>query len=508
MSYFVFNQFARLCSLLPGSKHEEEPLPRFSESTLAGSREGLLFIDAKGRVAGADPGIATLLHYGPEELHGKRYTRLFTPAQVQSQAPELAFFLANKEGRHVGPVWRQQKGGDVVPLQSRLEALRNGEGSVCGYLEGLEAAPKGTEPAATTSDGEAVLILERQHKDRFPKIALAGCDVSWITGWPLAEVVGKEWDFLFSSLDGETRATLVGAVLGGLPGQGRGRIRRKDGGIVAVFCRILPLDSGTKQAARAIMKFSLLPSHELDGAENSPAVSDEGRLANEFNNLLTVIMGQSTLSELDENGEGTPRLKRIESSILKAASLARHLLELRRVQADGALDVRSRKEGEDDRKAEEGVPFFQEWLQGNEAAPTAPAEKPSEAQAADWPTGTETILLVDDNTTIRRLLSASLRTLGYRVIEVGDQEMALAVIQSDAPIDLLVADVVLPSGGGEEIAARFREHRGSARVLYISGYLQNNAHVGEVVRDEAFLPKPFTPLGLARKIREVLGPAS
>ena len=523
---------ASLYSFFPGTK--EVPLPHFSEDDGDGKdnmNEGLLLIDAKGRVLGSDIGFTSLLRYAPGEIQGKRYARLFTQAQLQSRAPELALLLAEREGCHVGPVWRQRKGGKAVPLQSRIEVLRNGANAVGGYLEFLEDAENASEPPATTREGEAILLLERK-KEGFPRIALAGCDVSWITGWPLAELVGKAWDFLFSeggngrggSGDGETRAALVGAVLGGLPGQGRMKVRRKDGGVVSVFCRIAPLDGGTKQATRMILRLSLLsapaeaPSRTTEPALISPQMA--GGLANEFNNLLTIIMGQSAMVGLDSDCAKAPRLQRIESSILRAASLARHLLLIGRGEGSPAalseMDIAPRGEGRPiEEPREEGVPFFQELLAGKgrtgsvskspgEGNPAAPTEK-TEADPGVWPRGTETILIVDDNAPIRRLLSASLRTLGYRVIEVGDRDAALAVIQRDSGIDLLVADVFLPAGSGQEVVHRFRQSHARAAVLYISGYALNPQIEG-IVKDEAFLSKPFTPLSLARKIRELLGP--
>ncbi|SDU19709.1 CheY chemotaxis protein or a CheY-like REC (receiver) domain [Verrucomicrobium sp. GAS474] len=502
-------------------------------------RKGILLIDAKGRIAGADSGFSSLLRYDEGEIVGKRYTRLFTPMQIESRAPEIAFFLANKEGCHVGPVWRQQKGENLVPLHSRMEALRDGEGTVGSYLECLQPQPEtGSEPAAIACAGEALLLLERKPKERFPRITLAGCDVPWITGWPVSELIGKEWDFLFTDadgsndpaaadlgrngLEGETRAILVGAVLGGLSGEGKGRIRRKDGGQVSVFCRIVPLDAGTKPTTRMVMQLSLLPSRPEEGGKSTPLsevaeVADS--IANEFNNLL-FMMGESAEATMASAGVKPSRFKHIESSIHRAAALARHLMMIGKEGAVSCLDSETAPEADPESQGPSEsssrdagtpggrVPFFPEW---SAPAPGSggkgSAGTPQSQEGGAWPKGTETILIVDDNAPMRRLLAASLRTLGYRVIEVGDRDAAVSVIRGSSPIDLLVADMVLPSGSGRDVAAQYRKTHEHGAVLYISGYSQI-PKVEEGEREEAFLSKPFTPLCLARKIREILGPGS
>jgi two-component system, cell cycle sensor histidine kinase and response regulator CckA len=120
--------------------------------------------------------------------------------------------------------------------------------------------------------------------------------------------------------------------------------------------------------------------------------------------------------------------------------------------------------------------------------------------------GSETILLVDDADTIRRLARDVLSTAGYRVLEAGGADEALQVAGNQPdPIDLLVTDVVMPGRNGIELADRLRTTHGELPVLYISGYTNMSiVRDGLLSRDVAFLQKPFTPDDLLRKVRQVL----
>jgi PAS domain S-box-containing protein len=126
--------------------------------------------------------------------------------------------------------------------------------------------------------------------------------------------------------------------------------------------------------------------------------------------------------------------------------------------------------------------------------------------AGDAAPGTETVLLVEDVDTVRALAREILRLNGYTVIEARHAREALLLSEAHrGPIHLMLTDVVMPGMSGGELARRLRTQRPATRVLYMSGYT-DDAIVRTGVLDEgkAFLQKPFTPVQLARKIREVL----
>jgi PAS domain S-box-containing protein len=120
--------------------------------------------------------------------------------------------------------------------------------------------------------------------------------------------------------------------------------------------------------------------------------------------------------------------------------------------------------------------------------------------------GTETILVVEDEPGVRRLVRENLEAQGYAILDAATPEEGLGVCQEYVGvIHLLLTDVIMPQMSGRELAERVASFRPGVKVLFMSGYTED-----EILRDTAlgpglaYLQKPFTPSALARKIREVL----
>jgi DNA-binding response OmpR family regulator len=114
---------------------------------------------------------------------------------------------------------------------------------------------------------------------------------------------------------------------------------------------------------------------------------------------------------------------------------------------------------------------------------------------------------VEDDPVIRNLATRVLRQQGYHVVEASDgaQGMALAQEHGKEGVHLLLADVVMPRIGGRELAERLKTLWPSMKVLFTSGYTYNAiTQHGLLDPEMAFLEKPFSILGLVRKVREVL----
>jgi PAS domain S-box-containing protein len=120
-------------------------------------------------------------------------------------------------------------------------------------------------------------------------------------------------------------------------------------------------------------------------------------------------------------------------------------------------------------------------------------------------TGTETILLVEDATSVRVAARQILERFGYTVIEAANGTEALVRAQNGVQIDLLLTDVVMPEMSGRELVDRFAKLRPHAKVLFMSGYTDDAIVRHRVLRPgTAYLQKPFSPDTLARKVRDVL----
>jgi PAS domain S-box-containing protein len=134
--------------------------------------------------------------------------------------------------------------------------------------------------------------------------------------------------------------------------------------------------------------------------------------------------------------------------------------------------------------------------------PLAPARKPLESVR-----GSETILLVEDEDPVRELARRVLENSGYTVLAAANGVEALKVAGEHAGvIHLMVSDVVMPEMSGRELARRAAVLRPDMKVLYSSGYSDKAVFQhGVLAPGAAFIEKPFTPEGLVRKVREVLG---
>jgi signal transduction histidine kinase len=120
------------------------------------------------------------------------------------------------------------------------------------------------------------------------------------------------------------------------------------------------------------------------------------------------------------------------------------------------------------------------------------------------PTGKETVLVVEDNADVRQLATATISSLGYRVLEAPNGPAALDILQQEATIDLLFSDVVLPSGmNGFELVSRARAMRSGLRALMTSGYA-NIHRSGSDRPDVPLLLKPYRRDELAQRIRLAL----
>ena len=119
----------------------------------------------------------------------------------------------------------------------------------------------------------------------------------------------------------------------------------------------------------------------------------------------------------------------------------------------------------------------------------------------------ETVLVVEDESSVRLILAEELTDSGYRVIEAADGPSALLILQSAARIDLMITDVGLPGGlNGRQVADAARVSRPSLKILFITGFAENAAiSNGHLESGMEVMTKPFNASALIGKVRELLG---
>jgi two-component system cell cycle sensor histidine kinase/response regulator CckA len=116
------------------------------------------------------------------------------------------------------------------------------------------------------------------------------------------------------------------------------------------------------------------------------------------------------------------------------------------------------------------------------------------------------ILLVDDEEAVRRFARAALEEQGYRVLEARHGWEALRRLSEyDGAVTLVIADVMMPEMGGRELARRLAVERPGLPILFLSGYSDDEMTLRGIGPPSAFVQKPFTPGGLAERVRELIG---
>lgn len=118
----------------------------------------------------------------------------------------------------------------------------------------------------------------------------------------------------------------------------------------------------------------------------------------------------------------------------------------------------------------------------------------------------ETIFVVDDDPVVLALARDILAAEGYQVLEAPGGEDALRIAADYAgPIHLLLTDVVMPGMNGRELADRLRQTRLETKMLFMSAFITEVVADYGVISGDPLITKPFTPAGLAHKVREILG---
>lgn len=140
-------------------------------------------------------------------------------------------------------------------------------------------------------------------------------------------------------------------------------------------------------------------------------------------------------------------------------------------------------------------------------AGTLEADEVSQSQVGEEPNHGETVLVIDDEESVRILMTDVLEETGYRVLEAADGTAGLEILRSDARIDLLITDVGLPGGlNGRQVADHARVARPGLKVLFVTGFAENAVVAnGNLDPGMEVITKPFSMAALVSRAREILG---
>jgi CheY-like chemotaxis protein len=133
------------------------------------------------------------------------------------------------------------------------------------------------------------------------------------------------------------------------------------------------------------------------------------------------------------------------------------------------------------------------------------AFRPAERRAISKAQAGDTVLVVDDEPTVRMLVADTLAEFGYQAIEAGDSASALRVLESDVRIDLLISDIGLPGAmNGKALADLARQSRPKLKVLLITGFAENAIASGGLAPGMHVMSKPFAIDRLALRIKAII----
>jgi PAS domain S-box-containing protein len=498
-----------------------------------GVRDYAIFmLDPTGHITNWNAGAERIKGYRTSEILGQHFSRFYTPEDVEDGTPVRALETARTEGKYEAEGWRRRKDGSRFWASVLIDAIYDEQGTIIGFAKITRDL---------TERREAQLELEQSREQLFQAQKMEA--VGQLTGG-----IAHDFNNLLTGITGSLE--LLGTRLT------QGRIKDLDRYIRAAqgaamraaalthrllaFARRQALDPKPTDANKLVTEMSdmvqrtvgpeitvetvlgiglwltLCDANQLENAilnlciNGRDAMSNGGRLTIETTNSCVdergarardMQPGQYVAVCVTDTGTGMPPevMSRAFDPFFttgQGTGLGLSMVYGFCRQSDGQVRIYS--EVGSGTTVRLYLPRYSGEVAGEEAD--------IDLAAAQRAGANDTVLIVDDEPTVRMLVKEVLEELGYSALEASDGPSGLKILQSDMKIDLIITDVGLPGGmNGRQMVDVARQKRPALKVLFITGYAENaaigNGHIEPGMR---VLTKPFTMSNLATRIRAII----
>jgi PAS domain S-box-containing protein len=495
----------------------------------------IYMLDPDGYVANWNPGAARIKGYTAAEIVGGHFSRFYTPEDLEIRLPWRALEQARQEGRYEAEGWRVRKDGTRFWASVVIDAIRDDDGDLIGFAKITRDL---------TERREAQLQLEESREQLFQAQKMEA--VGQLTGG-----LAHDFNNLLTGISGSLELLRMRLAQGRMADLDR-YIASAQGATsraaslthrLLAFARRQTLDPKPTNANKLIAGMEDLiqrtvgPAIRLEtvlGISTCPILCDPNQLESAILNLcinardampdggrLTIETANSWVDEANARARDMQAGQYVAICVtdtgvgMSPQVMARALDPFYTTKPMGQGTGLGLSMVYGFAKQSGGqVRLYSEVDQGTTVRLYLPRHSgdmneevdPQKPDLVPHAEADETVLLVDDEASIRMVVTDVLTELGYSVIEASDSASGLRVLQSDVRIDLLITDVGLPGGlNGRQMADAAREKRPALKVLFITGYAENAViGSGRLHRGMHVLTKPFAMDQLASRIKSII----